>query len=41
MDIYFCGLDIGMSEEFLQHPNIHPIFQHLRGKAMALMPNSA
>jgi hypothetical protein len=35
MGIYFGGLDVGMSKEFLQHPNIHPIFQHMRGKAVA------
>ena len=34
MGIDFGGLDVGMAEKFLEHPNVHPVFQHVGGKAV-------
>ena len=34
MGIYLRGLNIGMAEQFLQHPDVYPVFQHMRGKAV-------
>lgn len=39
--IYLGGFNVGMAEEFLEYPDIHAVFQHMGGKAVAHMPSSA
>jgi len=34
MGIDFGGLDVGMAEKFLQHPDVHPVFQHVGSKTV-------
>ena len=35
MRIDLRGTDIGMAQKFLYHPQICPIYQHMRGRAVA------
>jgi len=41
MGIDFSGLNIGMHYQFLNQANIDPIFEHMGGKTMPLIPISA
>jgi hypothetical protein len=34
MGIDLGGLDVGMAEKFLEHPDFHPVFQHMRGETV-------
>jgi len=35
MRVNLRGLDIRVAEQFLKNTNVHPIFEHLRRKAVA------
>ena len=39
--IDFGGFHICVPHEFLNHPDIHPVFQQMRSKRMPIMPSSA
>jgi hypothetical protein len=41
MSIYLCSFHTRMAEQILKDSDIHPVFQHMGGKAVALMPSSA
>ena len=41
MGIDFGGFHICVPHEFLNHPDIHPVFQQMRSKRVAIMPSSA
>ena len=34
MRVYLCGFDIGMAHQLLNHPDIDPVFQQMRGERM-------
>ena len=34
MSVNLRGADVGMSEHFLNHPQIRPVFQQMTGKGM-------
>jgi hypothetical protein len=41
MGIDLGGLHVRVAEKLLEHADVHPVFQHVGGEAVPLMPSSA
>ena len=35
MGIYLGGLHVRVTEQFLQNPDVYPVFQHIRGETVS------